>query len=158
VQSSLPKKGYMLIFWIKSGMMLPIGPFQYKVNSILNPLDVTINTLELTREAKLLTCSEEDLLEEWPKLNIPLDVKRGACIHAYMDMEMEIEGHSKYFVEIEARYIIDDDTGEVITKKFKILQTIIPADESWTNEIKNFIERYGLIVVAIVRALLESFI
>lgn len=137
-------------------MTQPVKPFHYKVNSILNPLDVTVNTLELSHEAKLLTCSEEDLLEEWPTLNIPLDVKRGACIHAYVDME--IRGHSKYSVEIEARYIIDDDTGAVITKKFKILQTIIPADESWTDNIKDFIERYGSIVVAIIRALIESFI
>lgn len=137
---------------MKSEMREPVEPFHYKLDSILSPFHVIIHKLELTYESKLLDYSEEDLLEEWPKLKIPSDVKPETCIHAYM--ELEIEG---LLFEIEARYIIDNQ-GVAVTKNFKILTTTLPAKQSWTDTIKDFIEKWGAFAVAIIRALIASFI
>lgn len=129
------------------------------VKSIVNPFGIKITKLELSREAKLVTYSEEDLIDEFPKFCIPRDITVN-YVHAYFNMEIEtkIDNRAiKCLVEAEVRYLIDIHSGEVIVMTHKILETTLPQGVSWSDQIKNFVERYGLIVIAVIRALLERF-
>lgn len=129
------------------------------VASIVEPFKIKITEFNLSREGTLTTFSEEDLIAEWPRLNVPIPFAVN-YVHAYVSMEIDadqIEGASKILVEANARYIIDMDTGQVKILKYKIIQSVLPQGLSWSVTIENFIERYGKIVFAVIGALLERF-
>lgn len=159
MQTQFPKKGYIFIsvkFKLMDYREEIIGS---NVTSIVEPFKIKITELKLSREGSLTTFSEEDLITEWPRLKIPIPFAVN-YVHAYVSMEIDadtIEGASKILVEANARYIIDMDTGQVKILKYKIIQSVLPQGLSWSNTIENFIERYGAIVFAVIRALLERF-
>jgi len=129
---------------------------RHTLNTILDPLDVEVIELDLTRETMLYPALEEEMFEEWKPLRIPMDIRPGISIHVYA--KMNIKGLSIYTIEFEGRIVIDEKTGRMSIASFKLIDSRIPPEEKWTDTIAHFLERYGSTVIAVIVALLERFV